>query len=644
MEGFPTNCCYSFSQNGWMTAAVFLEFMQTNFLPFIQQNGIRRPVVLFTNLHDSRLSLKLLEFLRQEQVILYGLVPNATHVMQPLDLAVFRPVKGGWRELLADQTRQATVAESITRLRFVQLFSQVLRLKANPANIAAGFRKSGIMPRNPSALAYDKLVFWHDVEAPAAAVRESHTTQSEQPATIEQRPPQMAARACQTVCGSIHRCIEELIGAEKLQELLAQKASTCCLQMLQALLNKLNGSDVVSDRASDEHAGIPPQSCCSPGPAVSTPLPENFADDDTLPMELEDEAPMPPLEFADGPGVRLPQETAEEALPMDQGEPDGRPREETAAPGLSGSQVSEGRQFSPLESVSDAIRSSASKLLAHGRKTPRAAANQRQRRATSVYQEIPHSNLTSRSTLEFFRRRDDRRKNQQEAVKIRKAVRHLRDLQKQRKHAEKQKTAAEKLSGKVAGKLPEPNALSALVSLAQRMNCVLGETARYGNCFFESVEQALRAEGISADAAQLRAQACDFLLHNPVIDGVSLVNFLQVPFSAYIASMRRPSTYADHVSILSLANSLNRQIHIYQPQQPAPIKIIPVSEKASGTPLRVAHIPEHHYMPLLPINVAPRVTSTPLPQPVHLAKVAGLWSRCSRRASGGRNGSFTHAG
>ena len=66
MEGYPNDCHYAVSPNGWMTAAWFEAFARETFVPFLERNQIRRPVVLFTDLHDSRFSLEVLEYFRQQ--------------------------------------------------------------------------------------------------------------------------------------------------------------------------------------------------------------------------------------------------------------------------------------------------------------------------------------------------------------------------------------------------------------------------------------------------------------------------------------------------------------------------------------------------------------------------------------------------
>ena len=45
-------------------------------------------------------TMPLVKFCREEQIELIALFPNATHIMQPLDIAFFRPFKEMWRKII----------------------------------------------------------------------------------------------------------------------------------------------------------------------------------------------------------------------------------------------------------------------------------------------------------------------------------------------------------------------------------------------------------------------------------------------------------------------------------------------------------------------------------------------------------------
>lgn len=87
---------YSVSDSGWMEAANFIQWFEKMFLPAVQHMAKKLPVVLFFDGNHSHLSLKLI---RTHNVHLFCSPPHCTHILLPLDVAVFGPVKAAWCEL-----------------------------------------------------------------------------------------------------------------------------------------------------------------------------------------------------------------------------------------------------------------------------------------------------------------------------------------------------------------------------------------------------------------------------------------------------------------------------------------------------------------------------------------------------------------
>ena len=54
----------------------------------------------FLDGHHSHISLDLIRTARDSNVILLCLPPNTTHLLQPLDVGVFGPLKTAWRSIL----------------------------------------------------------------------------------------------------------------------------------------------------------------------------------------------------------------------------------------------------------------------------------------------------------------------------------------------------------------------------------------------------------------------------------------------------------------------------------------------------------------------------------------------------------------
>ncbi|KAH3861891.1 hypothetical protein DPMN_024844 [Dreissena polymorpha] len=72
-----------------MDAAAFKKFLEH----FDKNCGLNRPVVLLIDSVSSHLEMKVFEYASSKGIELYRLHPNATHIMQPLDVGVFGHLK-----------------------------------------------------------------------------------------------------------------------------------------------------------------------------------------------------------------------------------------------------------------------------------------------------------------------------------------------------------------------------------------------------------------------------------------------------------------------------------------------------------------------------------------------------------------------
>lgn len=86
------------SESGWMTGETFFEYVTNVFFPWLEENHIQLPIILFIDGHVSHLTLHTSKFCDEKGIILIALFPNATHLIQPMDVAVFRTLKAGWRQ------------------------------------------------------------------------------------------------------------------------------------------------------------------------------------------------------------------------------------------------------------------------------------------------------------------------------------------------------------------------------------------------------------------------------------------------------------------------------------------------------------------------------------------------------------------
>lgn len=87
----------------------------------------------------------------EQQIIIFVLPPNTTHLTQPLDKGPFYPLKLAWKEVCHDYIVK-NPGKCITRYEFSQLFSQAWSKAMTIRNVISGFETTGICPFNRKAI------------------------------------------------------------------------------------------------------------------------------------------------------------------------------------------------------------------------------------------------------------------------------------------------------------------------------------------------------------------------------------------------------------------------------------------------------------------------------------------------------------
>lgn len=155
-RGGPPKTRYSMSSSGWMEEANFLEWFKKVFIPEVDDIRQSGPVILFLDGHQSYSSLALVEEAQQKGIILYVFPPHTTHLLQPLDVGVYGPLKKVWSKVLKDY-KLSTMAAKVDRLVFPSLVSKMWDQVLLPEQLIGGFRATGLHPFSRDAIAPVKL-------------------------------------------------------------------------------------------------------------------------------------------------------------------------------------------------------------------------------------------------------------------------------------------------------------------------------------------------------------------------------------------------------------------------------------------------------------------------------------------------------
>lgn len=139
-NGHP-NTRYNRTNSGWFDSNSFEDWFITLMLPILKKQEGQKAII-GDNL-SSHLNIQVNKQCELNSIKFILLPPNATHLLQPLDVAYFRPMKVAWTKILKDwkDTAAGSRYMSVPKDQFPSLLKSLWEaLIKGPDNLIAGFR------------------------------------------------------------------------------------------------------------------------------------------------------------------------------------------------------------------------------------------------------------------------------------------------------------------------------------------------------------------------------------------------------------------------------------------------------------------------------------------------------------------------
>lgn len=149
-EGGLPGTVYNRSVRGWFDSELFEDWFHKIALPYFRR--LDGPKVLIGDNLASHITVGVIQECQNNDIRFVLLPPNTTHMLQPLDVAYFRPLKGSWRKNLEQwKLRNRGV---LPKTLFPRMLKQAVEdlQEREKVNICSGFRACGIVPFNPGAV------------------------------------------------------------------------------------------------------------------------------------------------------------------------------------------------------------------------------------------------------------------------------------------------------------------------------------------------------------------------------------------------------------------------------------------------------------------------------------------------------------
>jgi hypothetical protein len=117
------------------------------FEPITREKAQGNPRILVCDGHDSHISGNFIAHCMSNNIILLVMPPHSSHLTQPLDVAVFGPLKRAFTVEADKLTR--TGIRRIQKTEWVELYRHARTKAMRPAHVLAAWLGAGLIPYNP---------------------------------------------------------------------------------------------------------------------------------------------------------------------------------------------------------------------------------------------------------------------------------------------------------------------------------------------------------------------------------------------------------------------------------------------------------------------------------------------------------------
>lgn len=142
----PEKWKFSTSNSGWTSDNHAYEWLTTLFEPETRRNDGKRRLLLLDG-HGSHLTARFIAFCLDKNIDLVCLPPHTSHLLQPLDVGVFSPLKRALSAEIEKLFRLDT--RRIPRIEWTEAYITARAKAFTSRSIESSFRASGIYPLSP---------------------------------------------------------------------------------------------------------------------------------------------------------------------------------------------------------------------------------------------------------------------------------------------------------------------------------------------------------------------------------------------------------------------------------------------------------------------------------------------------------------
>lgn len=143
----PPHWTIGLRENGWTNDRLGLLWLQTVFNYHTQTRTTGQYRLLILDGHGSHVTPEFDRYCIDNAIIVLCMPPHSSHLLQPLDVGCFSPLKSAYRHQI--EICMQLGRNHIDKLDFIEAFKPARLSALNTSNIRSGFAATGLIPYNP---------------------------------------------------------------------------------------------------------------------------------------------------------------------------------------------------------------------------------------------------------------------------------------------------------------------------------------------------------------------------------------------------------------------------------------------------------------------------------------------------------------
>jgi hypothetical protein len=181
-QDLPPDWAVAVSDNGWTNDGLGYEWIQ-HFHRHTESRSSGAYRLLILDGHSSHATPEFDQFCTENKIITLCMPAHTSHLLQPLDVGCFSPLKTAYGHEVSELARQGVF--HVDKLDFLWIYQRIRLTALSDQNIKAGFQATGLIPFNPERV-LTCLTVVRTPSPPGTAVDGGALWTAETPRTTEQ--------------------------------------------------------------------------------------------------------------------------------------------------------------------------------------------------------------------------------------------------------------------------------------------------------------------------------------------------------------------------------------------------------------------------------------------------------------------------